>query len=139
MPVRKSSRQGGRAIGRFPSLKMGRMIAFESLLERDFICLLDFDTSIKWFDKKPLIIEIMHEGKQVLQKPDFHLIEREQQMLGECKQESFIETDENLRLYATAQDLCYGHVSEFRPTADKQMHALRSHNFTKRIIMSLHC
>ena len=37
MPVRNVSNRGGNAIGRFPSLKMQRMIAFESLLERDFI------------------------------------------------------------------------------------------------------
>ena len=37
MPVRKVSNRGGNTIGHFPSLKMGRMIDYESLIERDLI------------------------------------------------------------------------------------------------------
>ena len=63
MPVRKVSNRGGNAIGRFPSTKMGRMIAFESLLERDFIYLLDYDPTVDWFEEQPLSIEYQHEAQ----------------------------------------------------------------------------
>jgi len=50
MPVRKVSNRGGNAICRFPSTKMRRMIALESLLERDFIYLLDYNADVEWFE-----------------------------------------------------------------------------------------
>jgi len=53
MPVRNVSNRGGSVIGRFPSIKMERMIAFESLLERDFIYLLDYDARVEWFEEQP--------------------------------------------------------------------------------------
>ena len=39
MPVRKVPRHRGSTVGQFPSMKMKRMIAFESFLERDFVYL----------------------------------------------------------------------------------------------------
>ena len=57
MPVRNCYRRGGSAIGRFPSLKMGRMITLKPLLERDFIYLFDFDASIECFHEQPLVIK----------------------------------------------------------------------------------
>ena len=76
MPVRNVTNRGGNVIGRFPSLKMQRMIAFESLLERDFIYLLDYDAAVTWFEEQPLTIEYEHEGKLLHYTPDFHLVER---------------------------------------------------------------
>ena len=35
MAVRKVSNRGRNMIGRFPSLKLGRMVAYESLIELD--------------------------------------------------------------------------------------------------------
>jgi hypothetical protein len=119
MPVGKSSRRGGSAIGRFPSLKMGRMIALESLLECDFIYLLDFDISIEWFDEQTPVIETVHERKQLHYTPDFHLMEHGQHVLVECKQECFAETNKNLRMFSAAQDLCDGCGWEFRIVADR--------------------
>ena len=57
MPVRNVSNRGGNVIGKFPSIKMGRMVAFESLLERDFIYLLDHAEEVTWFEEQPLTIE----------------------------------------------------------------------------------
>jgi hypothetical protein len=87
MPVRKVSNRGGNAVGRFPSTKMGRMIAFESLLERDFIYLIDYDSAVEWFEEQPLSIEYLHESKLLHYTPDFHLLESGQHVLVECKPE----------------------------------------------------
>ena len=106
MPVRKVSNRGGNAIGRFPSTKMGRMIAFESLLERDFIYLLDYDPAVEWFEEQPLSIEYLHEGKQLHYTPDFHLLEDGQHVLVECKPERFVEAEENRRKFGVAQEWC---------------------------------
>jgi hypothetical protein len=69
MPVRKVSNRGGNIIGRFPSLKLDRMVDFESLIERDFIFLLDFDPQVEAFSEQPLTIEYEADGQQLVQLP----------------------------------------------------------------------
>ncbi len=69
-------------VGRFPYLKMGWMIAFESLLERDFIYLRDYDLRVEWFEEQPLTIEYLHDGQTLHYAPDFHLVEAGQQGAG---------------------------------------------------------
>lgn len=61
--------------GRFPSLKSGRVIHWESQLERDFVRCLEFDTDVISFREQPLTTTFPFEGKQVRYTPDF-LVER---------------------------------------------------------------
>jgi hypothetical protein len=129
MPVRNVSSRGGNAIGRFPSLKMQRMIAFESLLERDFIYLLDYDANVTWFEEQPLTIEYQHEGQLLHYTPDFHLIECDQHVLVECKPEHFVNTTENQRKFAVAQAWCQACDWQFRIVTDAEVRAgYRLHN-----------
>jgi len=121
MPVRKVSNHGGNIIGRFPSTKMERMIAFESLLERDFIYLLEYDPSVEWFEEQPLSIEYKQEGKRLQYTPDFHLIEHGQHVLVECKPERFVETEENRHKFAAARVWCRESGWEFRIMTDQQI------------------
>jgi hypothetical protein len=121
MPVRKVSNRGGNAIGSFPSTKMGRMIAFESLLERDFIYLLDYDPDVEWFEEQPLRIEYEHDAKVRHYTPDFHLIEHEQHMLVECKPERFVGTEENCRKFAVARGWCEEQGWKFRIVTEQQV------------------
>ena len=121
MPVRKVSNRGGNAIGRFPSTKMGRMIAFESLLERDFIYLLDYDPTVSWFEEQPLTIEYQHEEQLLRYTPDFHLLEGGRHVLVECKPERFIDTEENRRKFALGQAWCEERGWEFRLITDQQV------------------
>jgi len=123
MPVRNVSNRGGNIIGKFPSLKMQRMIAFESLLERDFIYLLDYDTAVTWFEEQPLTIEYQHEGKLLHYTPDFHLIEHGQQVLVECKPDHFVNTIENQRKFAVAQAWCQACAWQFRIVTDDEVRA----------------
>ena len=106
MPVRKVSNRGGNVVGRFPSLKMERMIAFESLLERDFIYLLDYDARVEWFEEQPLTIEYEQADRTLHYTPDFQLVEAGQPVLVECKPEAFVETEDNQRKFAVARDWC---------------------------------
>jgi hypothetical protein len=121
MPVRKVSNHGGNAIGRFPSTKMGRMIAFESLLERDFIYLLDYDPVVDWFEEQPLSIEYQQEEQLLHYTPDFHLLEDDRHVLVECKPERFVDTDENRRKLAVGQAWCEKQGWEFRLVTDQQV------------------
>lgn len=129
MPVRNVTNRGGNVIGRFPSLKMQRMIAFESLLERDFIYLLDYDANVTWFEEQPLTIEYQHEGKLRHYTPDFHLIERDQHVLVECKPDNFVNTVDNQRKFAVAQAWCQVCDWHFRIVTDAEVRAgYRLHN-----------
>ena len=123
MPVRKVSNRGRNVIGRFPSLKMGRMIAFESLIERDFIYLLDYDLRVEWFEEQPLTIEYSHDGQTLHYTPDFHLVEAGQQVLVECKPERFVDQDDNPRKFAVARAWCAARDWEFRVVTDHQLRA----------------
>jgi hypothetical protein len=121
MPVRTVSNRGGNIVGKFPSIKMRRMIAFESLLERDFIYLLDYDTDVEWFEEQPLTIEYQYQGKTLHYTPDFRLLESERHVLVECKPECFIDTDDNRRKFAVARGWCGEHGWEFRIVTDRQV------------------
>ena len=121
MPVRKVSNRGGNVAGQFPSLKMGRMIAYESLLERDFINLLDYELRVEWFEEQPLTIEYLHEGQTLHYTPDFHLIEAGQHVLIECKPERFVDRDDNPRKFAVAREWCAARRWEFRVVTDQQL------------------
>ena len=63
----------------------------------------------------------MHETKQLHYTPDFHLIERGQHVLAECKPERFVETEENRRKFAVAGDWCEERGWEFRIITDQRV------------------
>jgi hypothetical protein len=129
MPVRTVSNRGGNIIGKFPSIKMRRMIAFESLLERDFIYLLDYEADVEWFEEQPLTIEYQHEGRIRRYTPDFHLLERGAHVLIECKPECFADKDENRRKFAAAGEWCLEHHWMFRIVTDREVRVgFRLHN-----------
>jgi len=70
-PVRKINNIRSRKnTGFFPSQKNGRPIAFESLLERDYLFLLEFDSSVLSFTEQPFTIECYFEGRKYRYTPD---------------------------------------------------------------------
>jgi len=73
MPVRKVSHHGKNIIGRFPSVKLERMVAYESLLELDFLYLLDFERDVITYEEQPVTIDYEHNRKQLRYTPDFIL------------------------------------------------------------------
>ena len=121
MPVREVSNRGRNVIGRFPSIKMARMIAFESLIERDFIYLLDHDPEVVWFEEQPLSIPYHHEGRALSYTPDFHLVKGDRHVLVECKPDRFVDKEENRRKFAAARDWCGQHGWVFRIVTGDQV------------------
>lgn len=129
MSVRKVSNRGGNIIGRFPSLKLDRMVAFESLIERDFIYLLDFESDVTWFAEQPLTISYQHKGKTLGYTPDFHVIRGDQNILVECKLEKSISKDDNQCKFAAAQAWCAAKGWVFQVVSDEQLRCgYRVHN-----------
>jgi hypothetical protein len=97
------------------------MIAFESLIERDFIYLLDYEEDVEWFEEQPLTIEYEHEGKILHYTPDFHLIENGRDVLVECKPTKFVTNEENRRKALAACNWCALQDWVYRVVTEKQI------------------
>lgn len=121
MPVRSVFNRGGNVIGFFPSLKMKRMVAFESLIERDYLYVLDYDADVAWFEEQPLTIEYPYEGKILHYTPDFHTIEAGRDVLVECKPLAFVDRDENQRKFEAARIWCAAQGWTFRVVTDDEL------------------
>lgn len=123
-PVRKATNRGRNIIGYFPSIKMGRMINFESLIERDFIYLLDFEPGVEQFCEQPMTIEYHYEGKKRRYTPDFHVVHSGQDLLFECKPKRMVDDPENQLKFEAARRWCseqgwtFGLVTDERLTAN---------------------
>lgn len=123
MAVRKVSNRGRNIIGHFPSLKLQRMVAFESLLERDFICVLDYEPAVTWFAEQPVVIHYEHDGKSRHYTPDFHVIYREHHLLFECKPVHFVSKPENQIKFEAARLWCQAQGWLFRVVTDAQLNS----------------
>ncbi len=125
MPVRSVSNRGRKnIIGKFPSLKLGRMVTFESGIERDFISLLDYTPIVARFEEQPLAIEYEHEGKMHTYTPDFLIAFRNgRRALVECKPQKFVGREENRRKFQAARAWCAGRGWTFHVATDEQIRA----------------
>ncbi|MCA9921457.1 MAG: TnsA endonuclease N-terminal domain-containing protein [Anaerolineales bacterium] len=101
MPVRKVSNRGGNIIGYFPSLKMGKMVTFESTIERDLLYLLDYEAHVVAFADQPLVITYLDNGRKHTYTPDFHVKFADgNDTIIECKPHDLTGTAENRRKFA---------------------------------------
>lgn len=122
MPVRKVSNRGKRnTIGSFPSIKMKRMIAYESLIERDYIYVLDFEQDVLEFEEQPLSIEYQHEGKQRHYTPDFSVKKVNHHIIVECKPKVFVDTAENRRKFDVARLWCEERGYQFQVVVESEL------------------
>lgn len=123
MPVRKVANRGRNMIGYFPSLKMQRMVAFESTLERDYLYLLDYDREVQAFAEQPLTIEYWDGGKLRRYTPDFHVVGPGWDRLVECKPTVFAAQEENQRRMRAASAWCREQGWQFCLVTDQDVRA----------------
>mgnify|MGYP000087689449 CR=1 FL=1 len=131
MPTRKVSNRGGNIIGHHPSLKVGRMIAFESTIERDFIYLLDYDPDVKTFEEQPFIIEYEWAGKIHRYTPDFHVVRCSSDPVVECKPLNHVNDEDNQRKFYAARRWCLESGREFKVETEV---AIRSGSRLKNVV-----
>jgi hypothetical protein len=112
-PVRKIRASSGKVLGHVPSVKMERMIWFESLLERDLIYLLDYCRDITWFTEQPFEIEYIHEGKRHVYVPDILARYKEDYAVLEVKPTRFRDTKENKLRASVGDEWCAERGWEF--------------------------
>jgi hypothetical protein len=72
-------------IGRFPSLKNGRAVWYESLLERDFIFLLEIDTDVAAYREQPTTIRFRAGDAIYTYTPDFLVVREKERQIVEVK------------------------------------------------------
>lgn len=70
MPVRKIKKNYRSVTGHFASLKNGRNVGYESLLERDFFLLLEFDPSVVSYEEQPIALSYRYSNRDIRYTPD---------------------------------------------------------------------
>lgn len=123
MAVRKVSGRGRNMIGHFPSLKMRRMVAFESLIEQDFLYILDYEQDVITFAEQPVRIEYEWQGKILHYTPDFHVVRLGGRGLVECKPQSLVASEENQRKFKVAVEWCRKKDWSFEVVTDQALRA----------------
>lgn len=124
MSVRKISNRGGvkKNIGKFPSFKAGRNIWWESLLERDYIYLLEFDPDVEKYEEQPIRVRYSLEGKVRCYTPDF-LVERKggRRVIVEVKSKEKVSSEAFRLFFLTVSPVIHKLGYEFVVVTDKMI------------------
>lgn len=123
MRVRKINNRGSRSkiIGKFPSLKLGKTVWFESQIERDFIYLLEFDGDVLFYQEQPETINYVRDGKGHSYTPDFLVRRRGGEQLVEVKPEARRNDEENVLLFASVTPVIRAQGREFLVMPDEKI------------------
>ncbi|MDM8520288.1 TnsA endonuclease N-terminal domain-containing protein [Anaerolineales bacterium HSG6] len=118
-----SNRSGRNMIGRFPSLKLERMVSYESLIEQDYIYLLEYLPQIESYQEQPVTIHYKVGRKSYRYTPDFQVVEAGQPRLVECKPAERVNTPQNQRKFLAAQQWCQSRNWRFQVVTEKAIRA----------------
>lgn len=123
MKRRKINNRGSRSkiIGKFPSLKMGKIVWFESQIERDFIYLLEFDREVISYREQPERIAYSRDGQSRSYTPDFLVRRPDGEQIVEVKPEEKLCKEENILLFQSVAPLIKAQGREFLVITDKQV------------------
>ena len=90
-PVRRLKKSYKTVTGRFFSRKLSRLVQFDSMLEHDFILLLDLHPAVQTIVEQPMAIAWMDEcGERQVYVPDFYVTFRAGNFLGRRVEKSWI-------------------------------------------------
>lgn len=111
IPTRKITNTGTRKnTGFFPSQKNERPVAFESLLELDYIYLLEFDDDVVKYTEQPLTITYTISNRSYKYTPDFLVERKNKTQLIEIKPESklqiILNDESKFNKYKAAAQYC---------------------------------
>lgn len=115
-------------IGKFPSLKMGRIIWYESLLERDYIYLLEFDSDVVAYYEQPCRIHYIYQGKSHCYTPDLHVLKNDRRLIVEVKPEKKVYDEKNALLFLIASQICREQDYELVVVTDEMIRGQRLTN-----------
>lgn len=92
--------------GMFASRKMGGPVYFDSLIERDFIYLLEYEPHVIYFKEQPFKIQYQVNGRRRRYTPDFHFIYNGIDIVAECKPVNKMDEKENQQKFTAARTWC---------------------------------
>lgn len=98
MSVRKIKKSYISCVGYFKSYKNNKQLAFESILERDFFMLLEFDSDVVSFEEQPLKIKYKLKAKNTRYTPDVLVTYKDDsKKIFEVKYQSDVDSDTKLQ------------------------------------------
>lgn len=108
--------------GYFPSKKCGKMINYESLLERDYIHILEFDFEVEHFVSQPLYIPYVYKGVAHKYYPDFKVVTCDNRVIiVEVKPKKYLNKEENLVKYEVGRMFCKENDWEYLVVSEDQI------------------
>jgi len=108
--------------GKMFSEKNGAMIYWESLLEKDFIKILEFDPTITSYESQPIEITYFYESKRRRYFPDFKATTSTNEIyLYEVKPLDKVNKEENLIKYEVARLYCEENNWNFRVVSENKI------------------
>lgn len=108
--------------GYLNSKKCDEMVAWESLLEKDFIKVLDFDPAIEKIQSQPIKIEYRYKGKLHKYYPDFLAVTNEKYfVLYEVKPEDKIDDEKNKIKFEVGKIYCEKKGWKFKVVTEKDI------------------
>lgn len=127
-PVRNiTNKRNRKNTGFFPSEKIGRPVAFESILESDYLYLIEFDRDVVSFIEQPITIRYTVNGKRYKYTPDFKVIRKNKIQIIEIKPKSKLDillTNESKKQkFLAGCQFCKLNGYEFKIITDEQIQA----------------
>lgn len=124
MGVRRITGGGRKVIGKFPSLKTGKMIMWESQLERDYLYLVEFDPDVVSCQEQPLAVRYFNDDDKEFHRyvPDFHLIRKNgKEQIIEVKDEERALSKEYQDIFRRVIPIFHREGYEFLVVTEKQI------------------
>jgi hypothetical protein len=121
-------------IGKFPSLKMGRVVWYESLLERDYMYLLEIDSDVISYREQPGRIYYTLDGKRHHYTPDLLVQRRREKEIVEVKLGKDAKKEKYVRLFRIARQTCRQAGYEFGVATEEIIRAQPRLNNVKVLI-----
>lgn len=98
------------------------MIEYQSLIERDCVCLLDFDKEVTSIEAQPFTIPFVDQnGKKRRYTPDYLCVRNGRSVLIECKPASKVEHEHTKRQIYAGRLWCANNDAEFELVTDEQL------------------
>lgn len=114
-------RRAKRFRGKFPSLRLNKIIGYESLLERDYLYLLEFDGDALDFQTRPCTIRYVENNRRSCFVPAFGVVRRHKRQLVEVTSARHATDERSQTRYRNAAQLCEREGYEFVVATDERI------------------
>lgn len=108
-------------IGKFPSLKLGRIVWYESLLERDYLYLLEIDPDVVSYREQPGRIYYLLNGRGHHYTPDLLVERRHTRQIVEVKPKRKTAEENFVLLFRLAEEVCLREGYEFKVATEEMI------------------